>query len=146
MWAITIFGLITLGAAGLMYLSTRSSFGGKNTKQKFIELSYAFIPLSLSVYLAENMFRLLKGLFFLTETAGKFLGKVWEFSINFETINQMQIILLLGGFIFTVWAGYIISKKASGSEKDLRKSMLAVGITAIVYLFIGLKILTLPIV
>src|SRR3972149_7754183 len=123
MWAITIFGLITLGAAGLMYLSTRSSFGGKNTKQKFIELSYAFIPLSLSVYLSENMFRLLKGIFFLTETTGKFLGQVWEFSINFETINQMQIILLLGGFIFTIWVGYLISKKASENNDDLNRSM-----------------------
>jgi ferredoxin len=146
MWAITIFSLITLGAAGLMYLSTRGLFGGKNTKQKFIELSYAFIPLSLSVYLAENMFRLLKGIFFLIETAGKFLGQIWQFSMNFETINQMQIILLLGGFIFTIWAGYLMSEKASENNDDLHRSVLAVGITAIVYLIIGLKILTLPIV
>jgi len=44
MWAIIIFTLITLGAAGLMYLSTKV-FAGGNTKQKFIDLSYAFIPL-----------------------------------------------------------------------------------------------------
>ncbi len=146
MWAIIIFALITLGAAGLMYLSTRTSFGGENTKQKFIELSYAFIPLSLAVYLAENTFRLLKGLFFLTETAGSSLGKVWEFTVDFETIDLMQIILLFAGFIFTVWAGYLISKKLSTGEHELRQSMLAVSITAIVYLFIGVKILTLPIV
>ncbi len=146
MWAIIIFALITLGAAGLMYLSTRTSFGSKNTKQKFIELSYAFIPLSLSVYLAENTFRLLKGLFFLTETAGRSLGKVWEFTVDFETINQAQIMLLLTGFVFTVWAGYLISKKLSDNEKVLRQSMVAVSITAVVYLFIGIKILTLAIV
>jgi hypothetical protein len=102
--------------------------------------------LSLSVYLAENMFRLLKGIFFLIETAGKFLGQIWQFSMNFETINQMQIILLLGGFIFTIWAGYLMSEKASENNDDLHRSVLAVGITAIVYLIIGLKILTLPIV
>jgi ferredoxin len=146
MWAIIIFAVITLGAAGLMYLSTRVSFSGKNTKQKFTDLSYAFIPLSLSVYLAENTFRLLKGLFYITETIGKFFGKVWEFAINFDTINQMQIILVSVGFIFTLWAGYLISKKISNGEKELQQSMTAVGVTAVVYLFIGVKILTLPVV
>ena len=146
MWAITIFALITLGAAGIMYLFTRASFSGKNTKQKFIDLSYAFIPLSLSVYLAENTFRLLKGLFYITETIGKFFGKVWEFAINFDTINHMQIILVSLGFIFTLWAGYLISKRLSNGEKELQQSMIAVGATAVIYLFIGVKILTLPIV
>ncbi len=146
MWAVIIFALITLGAAGLMYLSTKASFSGKNTKQKFTDLSYAFIPLSLSVYLAENTFRLLKGLFFLAGTAGEFLGKVWEFNPDFETINELQIILLAAGFIFTVWAGYLISKRSSQSEKELRQSMIAISITAILYMFIGVKILTLPII
>jgi hypothetical protein len=48
-----------------MEISTRAALSGRNTKQKFIDLSYAFIPLSLSVYLAENTFRLLKGLFYI---------------------------------------------------------------------------------
>ncbi len=146
MWAIIIFAVITLGAVGIMYLSTRISFSGKNTKQKFTELSYAFIPLSLSVYLAENTFRLLKGLFYITETIGKFFGKVWESAINFDTINHMQIILLSLGFIFTLWAGYLISKRLSNGEKELQQSMTAVGVTAVIYLFIGVKILTLPII
>ncbi len=146
MWAVIIFALITLGAAGLMYLATRASFSGKSARQKFIELSYAFIPLSLSVYLAENTFRLLKGLFFLAETAGKSFGKVWEFSLNFDTINQVQIILLAAGFVFTMWAGYLISRKLSNNEKELKQSMAAVSVTAIVYLAIGMKILTLPII
>jgi ferredoxin len=146
MWAIIIFALITLGAAGLMYSSARISFKGISTKQKFIELSYAFIPLALSVYLAENTFRLLKGLFYVIETSGKFFGKVWEFTINFDSINQMQIILLFTGFIFTAWAGYLISKRSSRNLNEVKQSMLAVSITAIIYLFIGVKILTLPIV
>lgn len=145
MWAVIIFALITLGAAGLMYLSARASFSG-NTKTKFIDLSYAFIPLSLSVYLAENTFRLLKGLLYLTETAGKYFGKVWEIAINFETINEMQIILLAAGFLFTAWAGYLISKRLSSSRKELQLSMTAVLIPAVVYLFAGVKILTLPII
>jgi hypothetical protein len=146
MWAIIIFTLITLGAAGLMYLSTKVSFSGKGTRQKFIDLSYAFIPLSLSVYLAENTFRFLKGMFLITGTIGKLFGKVWEFAINFQTINNIQILLLIAGFIFTVWTGYLISKRLSKSEKELRKSMFAMGVTAIVYLIIGVKILTIPII
>ncbi|MFZ3059526.1 MAG: 4Fe-4S binding protein [Candidatus Methanoperedens sp.] len=146
MWAIIIFAAITLAAAGIMYLFTRASFSGKNTKQRFTDLSYAFIPLSLSVYLAENTFRLLKGLFFIAETTGKFFGKVWEFAINFETINQLQIILLSAGFLFTVWAAYLISRRDSQSGEELQQSMIAVGLTAVVYLVIGIKILTLPIV
>ncbi len=145
MWAIIIFILITLGAAGLMYLSAKASFPGKNTKQKFTDLSYAFIPLSLSVYLAENTFRLVKGLFFMAGKIGEFFGNVWEFAVDFETINQLQIILLAAGFIFTIWAGYLISKK-SNNEKELRQSMIAISIAAVVYLFIGVKILTLPII
>ncbi len=62
MWAIIIFAAITLGAAGLMYLSAKMSFSGKNTKQKFIELSYAFLPLSLQLlklyHMAELAFHL----------------------------------------------------------------------------------------
>lgn len=145
MWAIIIFILITLGAAGLMYLSTKI-FSGGNTKQKFIDLSYAFIPLSLSVYLAENTFRFLKGMFLITSIIGKLFGKVWEFAVNFQTINQIQIFLLLVGFIFTVWAGYLICKRVSTHEKELRQNMLAVGLTAIIYLFMGVKILTLAII
>jgi len=146
MWAIIIFALLTLGAAGLMYLFTKASFSGKNTKQKFKDLSYAFIPLSLSVYLAENTFRLLKGLFFMAGKIGEFFGKVWEFAVDFDTINQLQIILLVTGFIFTVWAGYLIGKRTSSNEKEKEQSMLAVGFTAVIYLFIGVKILTLPII
>ncbi|NJD77957.1 MAG: 4Fe-4S binding protein [Candidatus Methanoperedens sp.] len=146
MWAVTIFLLITLGAAGLMYLSARLSFPGENTKQKFISLSYAFIPLSLSVYLAENTFRLLKGLFYIAENAGRAVGQTWEFSISFETINHLQIILLLSGFVFTLWAGYLIGRKSPDHEKGLQQSMVAVGIAAVVYLIIGIKILTLPVI
>lgn len=145
MWAIIIFTLITLGAAGLMYLSTKV-FSGGNTKQKFIDLSYAFIPLSLSVYLAENTFRFVKGIFLITATIGRSFGKVWEFAVNFETINHIQILLLFAGFIFTLLAGYLISKRVSKSEIELRQNMLAVGVTAIIYLFIGFKILTLAII
>ncbi len=145
MWAIIIFTIITLGAAGLMYLSTKI-FSGGNTKQKFIDLSYAFIPLSLSVYLAENTFRLLKGIFLIVASIGKLFGGVWEFAVNFQTINQLQILLLLAGFSFTVWAGYLISKRISMNEKELRQSMTAMGVTAIVYLFAGLMILTLQII
>ena len=146
MWAIIIFTLITLGAAGLMYLSTKASFSDKNARQKFTDLSYAFIPLSLSVYLAENTFRLLKGLFFMAGKIGEFFGKVWEFNADFETINELQIILLAAGFIFTVWAGYLISRRISQGEKELRRGMIAVGIVAVVYLIIGMRILTLPII
>ncbi len=145
MWAIIIFLLITLGAAGLMYLSTRTSFRGKGTKQKFIEMSYAFIPLSLTVYLAENMFRLLKGLFFIAGTIGGLFGRVWDFAVDFDTINHLQIILLVAGLIFTLWAGYLISKKVSINEKELKQGMVVVSIVSAVYFLIGLKILTLPI-
>ena len=146
MWAITIFTLITLGAVGLMYLSTKASLSGKNTKQRFTELSYAFIPLSLSVYLAENLFRLLKGLFYIAGLIGDFFGKVWAFNADFETINQAQIILLASGFLFTLWAGYLISRRISDDEKELKRSMIAASFVAVVYLIIGLKILTLPII
>jgi len=145
MWAVIIFALITLGAAGLMYLSTRATFG-KNAKHKFIELSYAFIPLSLSVYLAENTFRLLKGLFYIAANIGSFFGKIWEFSPDFDTIDMLQITLLGAGFIFTIWAGYLISKRNSKDENELKQSMIALSFTAVVYLIIGVRILTLPII
>lgn len=144
MWAVIIFVVLTLGATGLMYLSTRAT-SGKNAKQKFIELSYAFIPLGLSVYLAENTFHLLKGLFYIASNIGNFFGRIWEFSPDFGTINRLQIFLLAAGFIFTLWAGFLISKKNSPNENEVQKSMIALGFTAVVYLIIGFKILTLPI-
>jgi len=146
MWAVIIFLLIMLGAAGLMYLSTKAALSGKNTKQKFIDLSYAFIPLSLSIYLAENTFRLLKGLFYIAESLGSFFGKIWEFSPDFDTINHLQIFLLIAGFAFTLWAGYLISKRTSEMENELQQSMIAIGFTAVVYFMIGIKILTLRVI
>lgn len=146
MWAIIIFTLITLGAAGLLYVSTRASFPGTNTKNTFIELSYAFIPLSLSVYLAENTFRLLKGIFFIFTKTGEMFGKVWEFAIDFETINQLQLVFLTLGFMFTIWAGYLISKRRSTGGKEALQGIIAVDFAAVVYLIIGFKILTLPII
>jgi ferredoxin len=146
MWAIIIFSLITLGAAGLMYLSARASLRSKDTKQKFIELSYAFIPLSFTVYLAENIFHLLKGLFFIAGKIGGIFGQVWDFAVDFDTINHLQVILLIAGLIFTVWTGLLISQKVSANEKELQQSMIAISIISAVYFLIGFKILTLPIV
>ena len=145
-WAVIIFALITLGAAGMMYLSTKASFGGESTKKKFLELSYAFVPMSLSVYLAENTFRLIKGLFFIAAKTGELFGRVWQFAVDFETINHLQLALLASGFLFTVWAGYLISKNGSGSREEIKQGMLTVGIVATVYLIIGSGILTLPII
>jgi hypothetical protein len=146
MWAIIIFTLITLGAAGLLYVSIKAVFSGTNTKNTFIELSYAFIPLSLSVYLAENTFRLLKGIFFIFTETGEMFGKVWEFAIDFETINQLQLVFLTLGFLFTLLAGVLISKRRSHNRKEVLQGIIAVDFTAIVYLIIGFKILTLPII
>ncbi len=136
-WAIIIFALITLSAFGLGYLLTKALFQDRAMK-RFAELSYAFLPFSLSVYLAENTFRLLKGIFFILSKIGELFGKVWEFAVDFETINHIQLVLIWSGFIFTIWAGYVISK-------TVKKGMIIVAITAIIYLIIGLKILTLPI-
>jgi hypothetical protein len=72
--------------------------------------------------------------------------RVWEFSPDFDTINLMQILLLAVGFIFTLWAGYLISKRDSKDENELPQGMITVGFTAFVYLIIGIKILTLPII
>lgn len=145
-WAVIIFFLLTIGAAAILYISTSASFSGKGTKQRFIDLSYAFIPLSLSVYLAENTFRLIKGMLYIIENTGNALGYVWEFSIGFETINQMQIILLSIGFIFTLCAGYLISLRISDDENNIRNGIVSVSAAAIIYLIIGIRILTLPII
>jgi len=146
MWALIIFTLITLGAAGLMYILTKAVFPGRNIKQKFIELSYAFIPLGLSVYLAENTFRLLKGIFFIVESAGNLLGRTWEFSPDFDTINLLQLLLLGAGFISTLWAGYIISKRNSKEESEFQQNIIAIGGMAVIYFVIGINILTLSII
>jgi membrane protein insertase Oxa1/YidC/SpoIIIJ len=98
------------------------------------------------VYLAENTFRLLKGLFYIAASIGNFFGKIWEFSPDFDTINRLQILLLILGFAFTLWAGYLISKRTSDKENELQQSMIAIGFTAFVYFMIGVKILTLPII
>jgi len=104
-----IFAFITLSAFGLGYFLTRALFHDKAVN-RFAELSYAFLPFSLSVYLAENTFRLLKGIFFILSKIGELFGKVWEFAVDFETINHIQLVLLWTGFLFTIWAGYVISK------------------------------------
>jgi hypothetical protein len=145
MWAIIIFTSITLGAAKLVFINKRSFRAGTQSRSSSTCLML-FIPLALSVYLAENTFRLVKGMFLITTTIGKLFGNVREFAVSFQAINQIQILLILAGFIFTLWAGYLISKRLSKSEKELRQTIFAIGVTAIVYLLIGVKILTIPII
>jgi len=85
-------------------------------------------------------------LFFIAASIGNLFGRIWEFSPDFDTINMMQILLLVSGFIFTLWAGYLISRRDTQDENKLQRGMIAVGFTAIIYLLIGVKILTLPII
>ncbi len=82
---------------------------------------------------------------FIAENIGNLFGKSLQLNVDFDIIDHVQIVLLVLGFLFTVWTGYLIGKKSPGSETELKQSMRAVGITAAIYLVIGIKILTLPI-
>jgi hypothetical protein len=161
MWAIIIFASISLLAFSLMYLSTRMTF--YNGKRPFIDLSYAFIPLALSVYLAENTFRFLKGILFIISTIGGWFGYIWVFDLTFESILMLQIALLLLGFLGSIWAVFRLWSELLLTQRvnmiyHIRRKTFTTGklhpfISSIpiffllaVYTWIGLKILTLPIV
>ena len=109
--------------------------------------SYAFIPLGLAAYMAWNLFKLLRGIFFgiyeVTHWAGLNIVS-GNPSLDYGTINALQILILIAGFVFSLWLGYGLAR----SKKDSRSTGSGIaGVVAVMTLYtaVGLWILTLPV-
>ena len=119
----------------------------QHAKKRLISYSYAFIPLGLATYMAWNVFKLFRGIFYgiyeLTHWAGLHIIS-GNPSINFETLNNLQIIILLAGFIFSLWMGFQLTadeSKSTWKQNGLFPIILVMG----VYAAAGMWILTLPV-
>ncbi len=139
-WAMIIFVFISLLASALLYSAARTTT--PNARGRFARLSYAFLPFALSVYLAENAFRFIRGIFYLASGLGDLLGRAWIFSISLDTITIIQILLLIGGFMFSAWAGIRMSRQHP--EEPRARFLFPLFFTLTIYLALGLRILTLP--
>jgi hypothetical protein len=144
--AIIILTVLSIAAVISIYLLQRIH-EPKNAKQRLVTYSYAFIPLGLATYMAWNVFRLFRGLFYgiydLTQWAGLqvFNGNP---SLNFETLNLLQILLLLSGLMLSIWLGYRLTTGESKS-KTLNNGLLSMVVVMGVYTIAGLWILALPV-
>ncbi|MCL7475464.1 MAG: 4Fe-4S binding protein [ANME-2 cluster archaeon] len=145
--AMVILTGISAAAIVLMYLAMRSTHNKQHTRNRFVSYSYAFIPLGLAAYMAWNLFKLLRGIFFgiyeVTHWAGLNIIS-GNPSLDYETINALQILILIAGFAFSVWLGYGLAR----NQKDNKRT--GSGLTGAVvvmtlYVIAGLWILTLPV-
>jgi polyferredoxin len=144
--AIIILTGLSIAAVLSIYLLQRIH-DPDNAKQRVVTYSYAFIPLGLATYMAWNVFKLFRGIFYgiydLTKWAGLHVFNANP-SLNFETLNLLQILLLLAGFIFSIWLGYRLTTDGS-INKTLNNGLLSMIIVMGVYTTAGLWILTLPV-
>jgi len=144
--AIIILTGLSIAAVLSIYLLQRVH-DPDNAKQRVVTYSYAFIPLGLATYMAWNVFKLFRGIFYgiydLTEWAGLNVFNSNP-SINFETLNLLQILLLLAGSMFSIWLSYRLTTDGS-KNKTLNNGLLSMIIVMGVYTTAGLWILTLPV-
>ena len=145
--AVVILTGISILATLLMYLAIRSTHDQQHARNSFVSYSYAFIPLGLAAYMAWNLFKLLRGIFFgiyeVTHWAGLNIVS-GNPSLDYGTINALQILILIAGFVFSLWLGYGLAR----SKKDSRRTVSGIaGVVAVMMLYtaVGLWILTLPV-
>ncbi|MCL7474496.1 MAG: 4Fe-4S binding protein [Methanosarcinales archaeon] len=145
--AVVILTGISISAVLLMYLAMRGTHDQQHARNRFVSYSYAFIPLGLAAYMAWNLFKLIRGIFFgmyeVTHWAGLNIIN-GNPSLDYGTINLLQILILIAGFVFSLWLGYGLSRSQNGNI--LAGSGIA-GAFAVMTLYtaIGLWILTLPV-
>jgi len=140
--AVIIFVLLSAYAVALMYLLCKITIKD-NAKKHFIKFSYAFIPIGLAIYLADSIFRVVRGILYIISKIGRDEVNIVVF-LNMETINTIQILFILIGFISSVWIGYQLSIKTSAQSNRFLHLTPLLFMMAI-YTLIGLKILTLPV-
>lgn len=143
LWALLIFTALAVGAAGTLYLLSKTQ---RNPRWHFTQLSYAFLPLSLSVYMAENSFRFVKGTTHVIMEALQQAGIHWQPSFEFQSINHFQIALVFMGYTGSLVLAYHLSKQIHRESVNERKSVSAALILLTAYLVFAMYVLTLPIV
>lgn len=145
--AMVILTGISIIAVLLMYLAMRSTHDKQQARNQFVSYSYAFIPMGLAAYMAWNLFKLFRGMFYgmyeVTHWAGLNIIN-GNPTLDYGTINSLQILILITGFIFSLWLG----KELAGNRNGNRQT--GSGITGAfavmtMYTAAGLWILTLPV-
>lgn len=143
--AVVILTGISAAAVLLMYLLQRSA-EPEQASSRFVSYSYAFIPLGLAAYMAWNVFKLVRGIFFGIYDVTHWLGLDiinGNPSLDYGTLNALQIMILLAGFVFSLWLGYNLAKRVEG--RPAGTGMAATAAVMILYTAAGLWILTLPV-
>lgn len=144
--AVLILTGISVASVTIMYLLHRAN-SPDDAKQRLVHYSYAFVPLGLSAYMAWNVFKLVRGIFFsIFETAQwAGLNVVNSHStLDYGILNGLQILLLLAGFVFSVWIGYRLTLGAPAS-RPVGSGFILLVLVMSAYTIIGLWILTLPV-
>lgn len=144
--AVVILTSISIAAVIFTYLLYRAD-DPDNAGQRFASYSYAFIPLGLGTYMAWNVFKLFRGLFYGIYDVTRWFGlDVLNSnpSLNYETLNALQILILLAGSAFSLWLGYLMTHRHPAHTSPgpgLNSMVIVMG----VYTAAGLWILTLPV-
>ncbi|MCL7476487.1 MAG: 4Fe-4S binding protein [ANME-2 cluster archaeon] len=144
--AMVILTGISIIAVLVMYLAMRSTYDKQQARKRFVSYSYAFIPLALAAYMTWNLFKLFRGIFYgiyeVTHWAGLNIVS-GNPSLDFETINILQILILIAGFVFSLWSGYMLAR--NHGNRQTGSGIVGAFAVMTLYTAIGLWILTLPV-
>ncbi len=147
--ALLIFTGLSIAAILLMYLINRSVHSRETTShlKDYVMYTYALIPLGLGIYLIDNTFKAIRGVFYLISQASHPFGmELFQFNqpaIPYEAINFFQILLLLAGFVASLHFGFSMGEK--NGERVAFSNILPLVVVALIYALIALRILTLDI-
>ena len=147
--ALLVFTGLSIVAIGLMYLINKAVHSKESTShlKDYVMYTYALIPLGLGIYLIDNTFKVIRGVFYLISQASQPFGmELFQFNtpaIPYEAINFFQILLLLGGFAASLYFGFSMGGK--DGKKVVFSNILPLMFVAMIYTLIALRILTLDI-
>jgi len=148
--AFLLFTGFSIVGIGLMYVLSRPFIQGKYAghKKDYLRHSYALIPLGLGIYLAENLFKAIHGIFYLISETGQLfnIGFLTSFqpAIPYDTINMFQTGFIIAGFIASLLFAFKMKNNSSMSENTYIK-LLPLAVVSFIYALIALRILTLDI-
>jgi hypothetical protein len=147
--AFILFIGLSITATGLMYLLNKIFIKRKydNYTKKHLKYNYALIPLGLGIYLTENIFKAIHGVFYLISEASHPFGiEIFNFFqpvIPYESINIFQMGLVLTGSVASLWLSSRM--KRDNSQENVYPGILPFAIVSLLYTAIAMRFLTMDI-
>ena len=128
---------------------------GKGTKSTFMQLATMFLPVGLAMHLAHNVSHLITegpGVIpALQRTLNRYTSfdagtPNWQYalSVSSDAIYWLQVLLILSGFIFSLFVGYRLAAAFFGRPERTGKSFIPFAVLSLAFTLVNLYLLSQP--